>query len=64
MKLVLRTEPTLVHNVVMKFMEGYHGKRHCIVTDNFFTSIGLFEEFMASKTYVSRLVQFQLVEIL
>ena len=42
---VARTgKPKFAHNVVMKLIEGNEGKGHCIVMDNFFSSIGHFED--------------------
>jgi hypothetical protein len=43
----------LVHSIVMKLMEGNHGRDHCIVIDNYFTSVGLFEELAANETYAT-----------
>jgi hypothetical protein len=43
--LMWRNESILAPNFVMKFMEGNHGKEHCIVANNNFTSIG----FLSSK---------------
>jgi hypothetical protein len=34
----------LAHNVVMGLMEGLENKGHVVVVDNYFSSVGLFEE--------------------
>ena len=41
-KRIPRGESKLGHDVVMKLMEGNHGKGHCVVMDNYVTSIVLF----------------------
>ena len=48
-----RGESRLAHDVVMKLIEGNHGKGHCIVMDNYFISIGLFEELANFGTYAT-----------
>ena len=35
----------------MKLMEGNQRKAHCIVMDNYFTSVGIFEELLQNETY-------------
>ena len=44
--LVRRSELLVVHNIVMKLMEGNQRKGHYIVLNNHFTSVGLFEELL------------------
>jgi hypothetical protein len=46
-----RGEPQLVHSIVMKLMDGNHGKGHCLVMDNYSTSVGLLEDLAANGTY-------------
>ena len=49
-----RGEPKLAHYVVMKLIKGNEGKGHCIMMDNYFTSIGLLEESGNIGTYGTR----------
>ena len=49
--LVRRGEPLLAQNIVMKLMVGNHWKGHCIVMNNYFTSVGLFKELLQNGTY-------------
>ena len=51
--LVQREEAILAHNIVMKLMDRHHHKGHCIVMDNYFISIGLFEELARNGTYAT-----------
>jgi hypothetical protein len=58
-----RGEPRLAHSIVMKLIEGNHGKGHCLVMDNYFTSVGLLEELAAHGTYGTGTVRFNRVGI-
>jgi hypothetical protein len=42
--LARRGEGNLARNVVVKLMEGLEGKGHVLITDNYFSSVGLFKE--------------------
>jgi calcineurin-like phosphoesterase family protein len=44
----------LVHNIVMKFMNGNHCKDHSVITNIFLTSIEVFEELSSSRIYITR----------
>ena len=48
-----RGEPKLVEDVVLKLIHGNEGRGHCIVMDNYFSSIGLFEELGKIGTYAT-----------
>jgi hypothetical protein len=37
-------EEMQAHVIVMKLLQGLENKRHCIVMDNYFSSIGLFKD--------------------
>jgi hypothetical protein len=45
-------------------MEENHGRRHCIMMDNYFTSIEVFEELAAIGTYATKTVGVNQVGIL
>jgi hypothetical protein len=40
-------EPKLVHKVIMELSKYIEGKRHVIIMNNFFTSIGIFKDLIA-----------------
>jgi hypothetical protein len=44
-------EGNMARNVVLGLMEGLEGKGHVLVTDNYFSSIGLFTEFASREIY-------------
>jgi hypothetical protein len=44
-------ESKLAHNVVMRMLEGLWNRSHLVVTDNFFSSIGLFKELLQKGVY-------------
>ena len=46
-------KPKLVEDVVLKLIHSNEGRRHCIVMDNYFSSIGLFEELGKIGTYAT-----------
>ena len=54
---VVRGEPRLAHNVVLNLVRGLEGKVHVIVMDNYFSSIGLFEELRGMEIYAMRTVR-------
>jgi hypothetical protein len=57
MQPVMRGEPRLAHNVVLKLVRDLEGKGHVIVMDNYFSSIGLFEELRGMEIYATRTVR-------
>ena len=48
-----REEAQLAYSVVTKLIEGNNGKGHVVVIDNYFTSVGLFEELVLNGTYAT-----------
>jgi hypothetical protein len=46
-----------VYGVVMKLLKGLEGKGHCIVMDNFFCSIPLFEDLIKKGIYATGTVR-------
>jgi hypothetical protein len=47
----------LAHKVVLDLAADVQGKRHVISMDNFFTSVGLFEELASMRIYATRTVR-------
>jgi hypothetical protein len=47
-------EGNMARNVVLGLMEGLEGKGHVLVTDNYFSSIGLFTELANHDIYATR----------
>ena len=56
-QLARRSEPKLTHNVVMTLIEGNEGRGHYIVINNFFFSIGPFEELEKTGTYALGIIR-------
>ena len=54
---VPRSTKGLAQNVVMGFMHGLVNKGHVVVMDNYFSSIGLFEELASKGKYATRTMQ-------
>lgn len=50
---VVRREANVAHNVVMRLLNGQEGKGHVVVTDNYFSSIGLFTELATLEIYAT-----------
>jgi hypothetical protein len=50
---VSTTHAGLLHNVVTGLMEGLENKGHVVVMDNYFTSVGLFEELAQKGIYAT-----------
>jgi hypothetical protein len=50
------SEVLLTHSIVMKPMEGNHGKGPCIVMGKYFTSVGIFEELVGNGIYATRTI--------
>jgi hypothetical protein len=48
---IARREPRLAHKVVLDLAAEVQGKGHVISMDNFFTSVGLFEELASMQIY-------------
>jgi hypothetical protein len=46
-------EASLAHAIVMKLLQGLENKGHCIVMDNYFSSIGLFKDLALKGTYAT-----------
>jgi hypothetical protein len=44
----------LAHNVVMGLMEGLENRGHVVMMDNYFSSVGLFEELASKGIYATR----------
>ena len=44
-------EGGVAYGVVMKLLRGLEGKRHCVVMDNFFYSIPLFQDLVKKGIY-------------
>jgi hypothetical protein len=42
-----RGESRLTHEVVLKLVSGIEGKGHLVVMDNYFSSIGLFQDLLS-----------------
>jgi hypothetical protein len=51
---IARGEPKLTHKVVMKLVKDIEGKGHVIAMDNFFTTVGLFQELAEKTIYATR----------
>ena len=43
----------MAHNMVLKMVEGLDGKGHVVVTDNYFSSVGLFTDLAAREIYAT-----------
>jgi hypothetical protein len=50
---VPRREASLAHAIVMKLLQGLEDKGHCIVMDNYFSSIRLFKDLALRGTYAT-----------
>jgi hypothetical protein len=48
-----RTDGGVAHNVVMGLMDGLENKGHVVVMDNYFLSVGLFEELASKGIYAT-----------
>jgi hypothetical protein len=48
-----RGEGNLARNVVVKLMEGLEGKGHVLITDNYFSSIGMFKELAEREIFAT-----------
>ena len=59
-----RGEANLAHSVVTKLMDRNNGKGHVVVMDNYFTSVGLFEELAQNGTYATGTIRTNRVGIL
>jgi hypothetical protein len=46
-------EASVAHNVVLKMVEGLDGKGHVVVTDNYFSSVGLFTDLATLEIYAT-----------
>jgi hypothetical protein len=46
-------EASVAHNVVLKMVEGLDGKGHVVVTDNYFSSVGLFTDLATREIYAT-----------
>jgi hypothetical protein len=46
----------LAHKIILDLAVDIHEKRHIIIMDNFFTSIGLFEELELRQIYATNIV--------
>ena len=51
-----RGEPLVVHLIITNLMEGKHEKGHVLVTNNYFTSVDLFEELTSYGTYTTSIM--------
>jgi hypothetical protein len=51
------TEGSVATNVVLNLVNGLEGRGHVVVTDNYFTSVGLFTEFASGEIYATGTVQ-------
>jgi hypothetical protein len=52
-----RWEASTAYGVVMKFLRGLEEKRHCVVLDNYFCSIPLFEDLSKKGIYTTGTVR-------
>jgi hypothetical protein len=50
-------EAAVAYNVVMKLLRGLEEKGHCVVMDNYFCSIPLFEELVRKGIYATGIVR-------
>ena len=50
---VPRGGPSVPHRVVLRLLEGLHNRGHCVVMDNYFTSVPLFRELASLGTYAT-----------
>lgn len=50
---VERGEPKLAHGVVLKLVEGLENKGHVVVTNNYFSSVGLFVDLLKLGIYAT-----------
>jgi hypothetical protein len=48
-----RGESKLAHEVVLKMVSGLEGKGHLLVMDNYFSSIGLFQDLLSRGIYAT-----------
>jgi hypothetical protein len=48
-----RGEAKLAHEVVLNMVSGFEGRGHLLVMDNYFSSIGLFQELLAKGIYAT-----------
>ena len=58
-----RRKPKLAYDLVLKLIHSNEGKGHCIVMNNYFLSIGLFEELEKIGIYATRTIPFNQVEL-
>jgi hypothetical protein len=49
-------EARLAHKVVLDLVADVQGKGHIISMDNFFTSVGLFEELPSIQIYATKII--------
>jgi hypothetical protein len=54
---VPRGEASAAYRVVMKLLQGLEGKRHCVVMDNYFSSISLFKDLVSKGIYATGTVR-------
>jgi hypothetical protein len=50
---VPRGEASLARTIVMKLLQDLENKGHCIVMDNYFSSIGLFKDLGLKRMYAT-----------
>jgi hypothetical protein len=56
-KNVVRAEGSVATNVVFNLMNGLEVKGHVVVTDSYFTSVGLYMELVLREIYATRTVR-------
>ena len=59
-----RGDAKIAHDVVMRLLDGLWNVGHYIIMDNFFSSIGLFLEFLSKDTYATRTIRVNHVGLL